>query len=282
MPFFNFVPSMPICGGEGQRVAIGRWTDDLSVGDARIDAQHRSIFDFAGVLEMDLANDSGGDPKRALAFLRRYVIQHFAAEETLLKRADYEKILQHQDLHRGLTAQVVEAEARFQDQDPRAAQSVVEVLVAIIEHIRNADAQFSGFICSLSSRKSSDSHPLSRSLLAVEEDHHRLFQYIHDFGAAVKAGRARPVLENLLPELEDFCRDHFRREELLMELTGYTGADRHCTAHQELRDGLRELRERHQNGIDATKAMLDLLDRWSLEHLTGEDFLLASYLWSSP
>ena len=47
-----------------------------------------------------------------------------------------------------------------------------------------------------------------------------------------------------------------------------------------LKDGLAGLGIRHREGADVSAEVLGLLDRWSLKHLTGEDFLLASYLWS--
>lgn len=261
-------------------MTIERWTDDLSVGDARIDAQHRSIFERAGALEADLAAGHPDHPKRALAFLRRYAMQHFTAEEALLERAGYAALAVHRDIHQALTAQVVEAEARFEGGDPSAAGAVLGVLARILDHIRQEDAKFSS--CLQPQPKSADSHPMGRSLLAVEEDHHRLFQYIHNLGEAVRRGQGRAALDELLPRLEAFCRDHFRREELLMELTGYPGVEGHLAAHRDLREGLEARARQHRDGLDAAAGVLELLDRWSLKHLTGEDFLLASYLWSRP
>jgi len=260
------------------RVTIGRWTDDLSVGDARIDAQHRSIFECAGALEADLAGSHPDHTARALAFLRRYALQHFTAEEALLQRAGYPELASHRDLHAALAAQVVEAEARFQGREPGAPEAVRAILARILDHIRAEDARFAS--CLQPRAKPADSHPLGRSLTAVEEDHHRLFRYIHDLGEAVRRGQGGAALEALMPQLETFCREHFRREELLMELTGYPGVDGHLAAHRELRDGLAGLGIRQREGADVSAEVLGLLDRWSLKHLTGEDFLLASYLWS--
>jgi hemerythrin len=263
-------------------VAIGSWTEELSVGDARLDAQHRSIFELAAAAEADLAQGRGEDLRRILAFLRRYVMQHFAAEEALLERAGYAQRDGHLELHRELSRQVVEAEARFQEGDPRSGEPVLEALARIIDHIRVEDALYRGCLRALSRPRQADGHPLGRSLLAVEEDHHRLFQHIRALREEVRAGRGRNGLDALLPQLEGFCRDHFRREELLMEISGYPGAERHCEGHCELRDGLATLAERHHDGSDVSTAMLGLLDRWSLQHLTSEDFQLASYLWSPP
>lgn len=261
-------------------MSIQSWTDELSVGDERIDAQHRSIFELAGAVEADLAEGRSEDLKRILAFLRRYVMQHFAAEEALLERAGYLQRERHLELHRELSGQVVEAEARFQKGEPSSGENVAEVLVRIVDHIRVEDALYRSCLGALSQPKQPISHPLGRSLLAVEEDHHRLFKHIHELGMAVRAGQGEQKLQTLLPLLGEFCRDHFRREELLMEFSGYPGVETHNHGHCELRDNLAELADRYRNGLDAAAGVLELLDRWSLKHLTGEDFLLASYLWS--
>lgn len=261
-------------------MAIQSWTDELSVGDQRIDAQHRSIFELAGAVEADLAEGRFEDLKRILAFLRRYVMQHFTAEEALLERAGYPQRERHRELHRELSGQVVEAEARFQKEDPRSSEAVAEVLVRIVDHIRIEDALYRSCLGELSRPIQAISHPLGRSLLAVEEDHHRLFQHIRELGEAVHTGQGEQKLQSLLPLLEEFCRDHFRREELLMEFTGYPGVETHQHGHCELRDNLAQLAEQQRNGLDVAAAVLELLDRWSLKHLTSEDFQLASYLWS--
>jgi hemerythrin len=64
-----------------------------------------------------------------------------------------------------------------------------------------------------------------------------------------------------------------------MELTAYPGMPAHKVSHQELREGLSQQLERHRQGLDSAVGVLELLDRWTLQHLTCEDFELASYLW---
>lgn len=258
-----------------------RWTEDLSVGDARIDAQHRSIFEHVALLEADLAAGRGVDAQREVAFLRRYAMQHFAAEEALLERWAWPEGARHQRLHQDLAAAVLEAEARIQEGGEAAAAAAAGVVTGILDHIRMEDARFGAFFRE-HTRRTGEGHPLGRSLRAVEADHHLLFQHLHDLTAGIREGDGEAVLESLLPRLRAFCRDHFRREEMMMDLTGYAGAESHRAEHRDLRAGLEALGRLQAEGEPAAAQGLALLDRWTLAHLTGEDFRLAAFLWSNP
>ncbi len=74
------------------------WNDEYSVGNERLDAQHRKL--------METVNALGGDAGLGgvLDSLREYADTHFRDEERLLEAASYPDLNQHRSHHRAFRA----------------------------------------------------------------------------------------------------------------------------------------------------------------------------------
>ena len=73
------------------------WSERLVFGIARVDAQHKQLFDLAATFE------GSGDQIRVmktLASLANYVRIHLIEEELLLERCGYPKLAEHKELHK--------------------------------------------------------------------------------------------------------------------------------------------------------------------------------------
>jgi hemerythrin-like metal-binding protein len=72
------------------------WTPDLATGHPEIDAQHRALFDTARtIIEAQEQGAGGPDLERLLDVLDRYVVDHFATEEAVMRAAGYPLEPQH-------------------------------------------------------------------------------------------------------------------------------------------------------------------------------------------
>ena len=73
------------------------WSERLVFGIARVDVQHKQLFDLAATFE------GNGDQIRVmktLASLANYVKIHLIEEELLLERCGYPKLAEHKELHK--------------------------------------------------------------------------------------------------------------------------------------------------------------------------------------
>ena len=90
------------------------FTDDLRVGQATIDQQHAALYDAVNRLHDALrANHSRQEMADILAFLRAYTVDHFPAEEALMRDAAYPALEHHHALHEELVRQVMELEKNY-------------------------------------------------------------------------------------------------------------------------------------------------------------------------
>lgn len=77
------------------------WYPALAVGVAEVDEQHREIFRRVDALAKALMAHRGAEElEPLLGFLGGYVVEHFGAEERLMRRHAYPQRAQHEEEHR--------------------------------------------------------------------------------------------------------------------------------------------------------------------------------------
>ncbi|NFV82039.1 bacteriohemerythrin [Magnetospirillum aberrantis] len=83
------------------------WSDDLSVGIAAIDDDHRGILDLIAHLHEAYDSDHGTDAVRlAVGRIAAYAETHFQREERMLLLAGYPYLIQHRARHDAFRAYV--------------------------------------------------------------------------------------------------------------------------------------------------------------------------------
>jgi hemerythrin len=108
------------------------WSERLSVGIPRIDAQHQTLVEMINQLHAGVV---------------AYTLSHFAAEEALMNRSAYPGYERHKAEHDKLTAQ-----AKVLQEKARTAKSLLTLEVAkflqhwLIDHIASQDKAYSAHL----------------------------------------------------------------------------------------------------------------------------------------
>lgn len=126
-------------------MSIIEWSEDMSVGVARLDEHHRRLIDLTNQLGSAIAD---GDPEHTtgavLGELVRYVYYHFGEEERLMEQAAYGGLDAHRRHHRAMAEHVRGLESSF-DRDPGAViAGQLHAFLAdwLVQHIRSEDALY--------------------------------------------------------------------------------------------------------------------------------------------
>lgn len=93
-------------------MAFMPWNEELTLGMASIDGQHQAL-----VHQINTLHEQLGNPKAAGALLEDLVdaaMNHFIAEEELLKRHGYAQADTHTQVHSGETGKLVQLLDQFQ------------------------------------------------------------------------------------------------------------------------------------------------------------------------
>jgi hemerythrin len=81
-----------------------RWTPALAVGHAVIDGQHQELFRRLEALLAAMMKGDKAEIARLFDFLGTYVVEHFGAEERLMKEHGYPDYAMHRAAHERFVA----------------------------------------------------------------------------------------------------------------------------------------------------------------------------------
>lgn len=124
------------------------WTQKMSVGMARIDKEHRGLFDIINQLHDAMLAGRGSQTLRpVLAHLAEYTKLHFGHEEELLRMHGYPGLADHLKLHEIFRAKVGELDARSKAGTVALSVSTLDFLCDwLSKHILGVDMQYKDFL----------------------------------------------------------------------------------------------------------------------------------------
>ncbi len=118
-----------------------KWTPALSTGVTLLDEHHKSIFHWLAELEAAAADKRRLLGVYSVARLKHYAIAHFAAEEALMKAANYPKLDEHMAEHALFRVKLAELQTSTIVQD--VSSDTVEFLKEwLTNHITKTDMAY--------------------------------------------------------------------------------------------------------------------------------------------
>jgi diguanylate cyclase (GGDEF)-like protein/hemerythrin-like metal-binding protein len=112
-------------------------------------------------------------------------------------------------------------------------------------------------------------------IAAVDAQHAELAARLNRLASALQAGDAPSVLRGVLDDVEGWARLHFRTEERLMSVFGYSELAAHAREHCASLEGLSTFGAHDERGAAVT--MVQLKD-WFLRHIDDTDRPMADFL----
>lgn len=125
------------------------WDESISVGDEKIDDDHKELFAITNTL-LDAINTEKSEEVFLSIFTRldNYVKHHFQREERLMQKYHYPKLDAHIALHREFEAQLPKVKEKFlSSYSKEAALQIYQFLTDwLIQHIIKEDLQYARYI----------------------------------------------------------------------------------------------------------------------------------------
>ncbi len=119
------------------------WSEDLALGVAAIDDQHKELIRRFNALLTACNEGKGGDQLRAtLEFLKSYVVEHFRDEEQLQIRSGYPDYPGHLEKHREFVGKLATLRDQFDDEGaslPLIIKTNSTLVDWLVTHIRRDD-----------------------------------------------------------------------------------------------------------------------------------------------
>jgi hemerythrin len=126
------------------------WDPKLAVGVASIDKQHQELFRQVGLLlEAMEASKAKAEVTKILAFLGKYVVDHFAGEELLMSSYRYPQAADHKAQHAAFVKVFGELKAELEQFGASVGLAIKlqrTVLGWLVQHIGSTDLALARFI----------------------------------------------------------------------------------------------------------------------------------------
>jgi hemerythrin len=125
-------------------MAIFVWKEEYRVDEARIDEQHKRLFEIAGRLHEAMRTGAGhGAMAPVLDELIAYTRTHFGTEESLMRTNAYPGFAAHRAEHEGLTERVLEFRRQFREGKVALTVEMLQFLKEwLVRHIGQSDRRF--------------------------------------------------------------------------------------------------------------------------------------------
>ncbi len=112
-----------------------------------------------------------------------------------------------------------------------------------------------------------------------DDQHKKLFAMVNKLYDAMREGKGKEVMGEILNELLRYTLYHFSTEEELMEKYSYPGFIWHKKEHTELANKAKALKERFEAGeFIMSVEVLNFLKDWLNNHTVGSDKKYGTFL----
>jgi hemerythrin len=136
----------------GQFASMFVWSDKYSVGNRKIDEQHKRLFAiFDGLVRAINSGDSIFGVEKTFLQLRGYVKNHFRYEESLMKKNRYPGYKEHKKKHDVICDTLKSYRLRFNDEKRQEQEKIAVEVAQFFEswlkgHIKAEDQQYTPYV----------------------------------------------------------------------------------------------------------------------------------------
>lgn len=171
------------------------WSDNYSIGNERVDNEHKKLFELAKkAYSMENKYISKVEMKQVLAEFFDYMKYHFNDEEDFMRSIDYPNLEEHAKIHKSIIESMVKLITEINNVNEMKGQLVVIAKKWLLEHILQEDMKIGAFIrsgvCGIQNAnktnqpisdfaKSTNSEPKFLYKCACNDKIHTISQEIH-------------------------------------------------------------------------------------------------------
>lgn len=260
--------------------SIVSWEEAYSIGDEKIDAEHKKLFDIASNLNRDTLSKE--QLNSTIKELIKYTKFHFINEENFMKEVGYSGLEAHKLLHKRIINQLNKIVESTKVETVDSIVNKLQLLVNknILSHILLDDKKVHHSLKNREELKKNFmwkiSYKLGNELL--DEEHKKLFDI------AIKAldynnTDIKSHVRLTINELYSYMKTHFEHEERYMKEISYPDYEEHKRIHKEIIEQMNKFLQLlpKLKIVDFEKKLIEYMDIWLINHILHEDKKLASY-----
>jgi hemerythrin len=112
----------------------------------------------------------------------------------------------------------------------------------------------------------------SVNIREIDNQHKKLIGMVGQLNTAMRQGKGKDTLGQILLDLIQYTRTHFADEERIMKAGGYPDYEAHKAKHRRMTDKVAEVYRQYQDGrTTMTLEVMTFLEDWLDKHIMGTD-----------
>jgi hemerythrin-like metal-binding protein len=113
----------------------------------------------------------------------------------------------------------------------------------------------------------------------LDKQHKELVDQVNILHDAMKLGKAKSTLDEILKKLIKYTSIHFKSEEILFAQYGFPESKEHIDEHEKFVENVLDFKEDYDKGrVMVSFEVMDFLKNWLITHILGSDMKYKSYL----
>jgi len=118
---------------------------------------------------------------------------------------------------------------------------------------------------------------MSVGVESIDQDHKILLSLINEINEAINNDSTHLIIKIIFEKLEKYVKEHFSREELLLEQCNYEGLAEHKQQHVEFINKIPKLRNQllHADTVEVAQEVHLFLFNWLMTHIIIDDMSYA-------
>lgn len=113
----------------------------------------------------------------------------------------------------------------------------------------------------------------------IDRQHKKLIGLVNTLDQAMREGKGKSVLSDVLKELVQYTQMHFAAEERIMKTNEYPAYAEHKAKHDKMTMKVLEIQKQYQEGkVAITFEVMKFLEDWVDKHILGTDKKYAPHL----
>jgi hemerythrin len=120
---------------------------------------------------------------------------------------------------------------------------------------------------------------LSVNVKEFDDQHKKLIDIVNVLHDAMKQGKSKDVIGDVVTKLRRYTQQHFAAEEKHLERHGFPGFEAHRAQHNKFIEQVLDLGEQIAGGqIPSTIEVMRFLREWLVKHIQGTDKAYGPFL----
>lgn len=268
-----------------------QFTEDCLIGIPEIDREHEKLFRLINevfeLLHNDRLKDKYREIRKILTELKRYTEEHFANEESYMESIRDPELEMQKKEHKAFCEKIAALDVtdieEVTDQQETLEDLMQYLTRWLYHHILGSDILIGKMPPAKEwhekEKPCAFTEEYRTGIALVDEQHERLFEIIGEANELVKAELLHDKFDkivDILCELREYTKEHFKAEEEYMESIQYSGLEAQQVQHDAFvakLDGL-DLDQVDDNQQEYLEELLEFLFSWLSNHILKVDKLI--------